>query len=150
MPALSASTAALAGVMRALHVREDKIQKVIEELDLSNQTLADGSFERFGVIGPSSFGGSELGQELSGHHQRAHHVVEHTIAGVVQDLADFRDSVEHAVQLISSTDEAVAGDLQRKATIADALTYVVHNSRGDQEHAAAVATQLADAEGGDD
>ncbi len=123
----------LVGVLRDLNVEEDKVQKVIRALGTSSQDLADGSFAD-ARIPQSSFGGSEVAQELGYHHSRAQQVMQDTIDGMTKDLATFRDSVQTAARLVEDADQGAAGDLGRRMEVIATMQSVYTHSEGDRAY----------------
>jgi hypothetical protein len=144
---LGGAVGAIVDVLQDLNLDEYEIRQVVRTLTEGSTDLGDSSFHRTARIAPASFGGSDTAQALGSHHERAYQVIDDTIQGVVRDLETFRDNVRTAVELVTRADETAAGDMDaRRQRVADAMTYVWHNSAGDHANHDARNNQLG---GGD-
>jgi hypothetical protein len=129
---LGSAVGAIVDVLEDLNLDKAEIDAVVRTLNDGSADLGDDSFHRTAKIAPASFGGSDTARALGAHHERAYMVMDDTLRGVVRDLERFRDSVRNAEQLVTRADETAAGDLNvRRQRVADAMTYVSHNSAGD-------------------
>ena len=125
---------AFAQAMRDLNVDEDKIQRVIDSMNLASKHLGGDSFRSGAHIGPAAFGGSEQAGELGSHHAKAHRIVADTLEGVTADLIAFRDSTRQALVHVKDADQRAADDLISKRAIAEDMREVWQNSAADRRN----------------